>query len=224
MSSILLAAHGTRSVTGRACVEGIRAALEQRLELPVRLGWVDVCAPRVAELVTDGDVIIPAFLGEGHHVRVDIPAAAALASGVSVTPHLGADLDEDLVTRALMARVEEAGGPWPSTIIGWAGSTHRHSRSQARRMAAGLARRWAARGVRVELATPRELPALVDAARNQGLPVGVASYLLAPGFFHDRLAEAGADAVSAPLGSHPAIIEALVRCLEVARESPREAA
>ncbi|MEL4356946.1 MULTISPECIES: sirohydrochlorin chelatase [unclassified Luteococcus] len=210
MSGLLLAAHGTRSAAGRACVEEIRVALAARLDQPVRLGWVDVCAPYVADLVRDGDVIIPAFLGAGHHVRVDIPEAASRARDVTVTPHLGAELGEQLVVDALVGRVEEAGGPWPTTVIGWAGSTHARSRQQARRLAEGLARRWAAAGVRVELATPRELPPRVAAARDRGERVGVASYLLAPGFFHDRLGDAGADAVSAPLGAHPAVISALV--------------
>jgi sirohydrochlorin ferrochelatase len=35
--------------------------------------------------------------------------------------------------------------------------------------------------------------------------VAVASYLLAPGHFHDHLADSGADWVTAPLGAHPAI-------------------
>lgn len=222
--SIILAAHGTHSVTGRACVERIREALSWRLAEPVRLAWVDVCGPRLADVVGDGDLIVPAFLGEGHHVRVDIPQAARRASHVSVTPHLGADLDEDLVLQALASRVEEAGGPWPTTIIGWAGSTHAHSRAQARRMAADLAQHWQELGVRVELATPRHLPDELKAARRRGGAVGVASYLLAPGFFQDRLVEAGADAVSAPLGDHPAIIQALVRCLDVARDAARKAA
>lgn len=222
--SIILAAHGTHSVTGRACVERIREALSWRLAEPVRLAWVDVCGPRLADVVGDGDLIVPAFLGEGYHVRVDIPQAASRASHVSVTPHLGADLDEDLVLQALASRVEEAGGPWPTTIIGWAGSTHAHSRAQARRMAADLAQHWQELGVRVELATPRHLPDELEAARRRGGAVGVASYLLAPGFFQDRLVEAGADAVSAPLGDHPAIIQALVRCLDVARDAARKAA
>ena len=33
----------------------------------------------------------------------------------------------------------------------------------------------------------------------------MASYLLAPGVFHDRLAASGAAWVSAPLGDHPAV-------------------
>ncbi|MFF2620908.1 sirohydrochlorin chelatase [Oerskovia jenensis] len=39
----------------------------------------------------------------------------------------------------------------------------------------------------------------VEAARARGPRVVVAAYLLAPGFFHDRLLETGADLVTAPL-------------------------
>lgn len=215
--SVILAAHGTHSADGRACVERIRDALSWRLAEPVDLAWVDVCGPRLVDVVRDGDLIVPAFLGAGHHVRVDIPEAACQARDVTVTPHLGADLDEDLVLQALVGRVEQAGGPWPSTIIGWAGSTHAHSRIQARRMAAELARHWQRLGVRVELATPRQLPDELAAARLRGGAVGIASYLLAPGHFHTRLVESGADATSAPLGDHPAIIEALVRLVQASR-------
>ena len=48
-------------------------------------------------------------------------------------------------------------------------------------------------------ATPR-VPEAVSTARATGAPrVVVAAYLLAPGFFHDRVLEAGGDVVSAPL-------------------------
>lgn len=215
--SILLAAHGTRSQAGRDCVEDIRSALEHRLGEPVRLGWVDVCEPHVADLVRDDDLLLPAFLGLGHHVSVDVPEAAAHAERVTITPHLGSALGQPLVEQAIVERVLEAGGPWPTTIIGWAGSSHATSREQARATARRLAARWGS-GVRVELATPRQLPPLLEAARGCGERVGIASMLLAPGFFQTRLEESGADAISAPLGAHPAIVEALAACLDRARE------
>jgi len=35
----------------------------------------------------------------------------------------------------------------------------------------------------------------------------IATYLLAPGFFHDQLAAAGADLLAAPLGDHPLVAD-----------------
>ena len=40
--------------------------------------------------------------------------------------------------------------------------------------------------------------------------VFAASYLLAPGLFHDRLAECGATAVAGPLGLHPDAVDLVV--------------
>ena len=41
--------------------------------------------------------------------------------------------------------------------------------------------------------------------------VFVASYLLAPGLFHDRLALCGATAVAAPLAPHPLVTDLIIR-------------
>jgi sirohydrochlorin ferrochelatase len=60
-------------------------------------------------------------------------------------------------------------------------------------------------------ATPDVVTA-VAAARAAGADrVAIATYLLAPGFFADRLASAGADVVAAPLGAHPAVLELILR-------------
>ncbi|MGH3885263.1 MAG: sirohydrochlorin chelatase, partial [Pseudonocardiaceae bacterium] len=54
--------------------------------------------------------------------------------------------------------------------------------------------------------------ALVAGLRAAGAPgVAVASWLLAPGLFHRRLASAGADVVAEPLGAHPAVIDRLAQ-------------
>jgi sirohydrochlorin ferrochelatase len=50
------------------------------------------------------------------------------------------------------------------------------------------------------------VPAAVSELRKRtGGPVAVASYLLAPGNFQDQLRDSGADWVTEPLGSHPAL-------------------
>lgn len=53
----------------------------------------------------------------------------------------------------------------------------------------------------------------------------VAAHLLAPGYFHDRLGEAGADAVTDPLLPHPLVARiALDRLRSALVEAPRGAA
>jgi len=52
---------------------------------------------------------------------------------------------------------------------------------------------------------PTVAEAVAGLRARTGGPVAVATYLLAPGQFHDRLGESGADWVTAPLGAHPAV-------------------
>jgi len=47
--------------------------------------------------------------------------------------------------------------------------------------------------------------AVATLSARTGGPVAVASYLLAPGVFHDRLRASRSAWVSAPLGDHPAV-------------------
>jgi sirohydrochlorin ferrochelatase len=52
------------------------------------------------------------------------------------------------------------------------------------------------------------VPDAVVAARAAGAPrVVAASYLLAPGHFHDRIAESGADVVTAPLAPDRRLVD-----------------
>lgn len=243
---MLLAAHGTRFAPGRAAVEQLRGALERCLDGPsVVLGWVDVCEPRACDVVRDGDVLVPAFLGDGFHVRHDVPEAAAAARDVVVTPHLGTD---GRLLDALDARVREAGGPWPCTLLAWAGSRNPASREATGAVARAMAGRW---GVDVRIVTPANLDEVLAGLRlpgGAGAPAGdgggaagaaapadrratpgagaatdaggaraaggaapgtgLASWLLAPGLFSERFAATGLPC-SAPLGDHPAVVEAL---------------
>jgi sirohydrochlorin ferrochelatase len=64
------------------------------------------------------------------------------------------------------------------------------------------------------------LAAVVAEQRASGAGrVLVASYLLAPGFFHGRLAAAGADHLSAPVGRHDALARLVLRRFDEARIS-----
>ncbi|NKY40020.1 sirohydrochlorin chelatase, partial [Cellulomonas septica] len=57
------------------------------------------------------------------------------------------------------------------------------------------------------------VPAAVAAARADLTPGGrvvVASYLLAPGYFYDRVREAGADVVAAPLAPDPRLADVVL--------------
>lgn len=62
------------------------------------------------------------------------------------------------------------------------------------------------------------LDAVVAGLRRGGADrVAVASYLLAPGRFHDRMAACGADVVAPPIGAHPAVARLVLRRYDEAR-------
>lgn len=215
---LLLVAHGTRSSAGRR--ELGRVLLETRKKLDgvvCRLAWVDVQAPGPERILADGvpTVVVPAFLARGYHVTHDVGGACDRAPGpVALTPHLGAAPE---VVRALVQRLAEAGAVGAfgadAVVLGAAGSRDESSTAETRDLAATLS---GALGVPVtagfaSTATPT-VPDAVAGLRAEGhRRVAVATHLLAPGFFADRLAAAGADVTSAPLGAHPEIIDLVVR-------------
>jgi sirohydrochlorin ferrochelatase len=228
---LLLVAHGSRDEAAHTCVceiaDGVRAGLP---DAPVRVGYVDVRAPTVADAVAGYDraVVVPAFLASGYHVRADLPAqlaaCAAAPSRFPVTPALGPD---PLVVRAACHRLAEAG--WrrgDAVVLAAAGSSDPAALAEVRAAARQLEDRVGG-AVRVGFAataTP-SVDALVAELRAAGeRRVAVASWLLAPGLFHTRLADAGADAVAAPLGAHPDVVAAVLARYRAAAEVLRSAA
>lgn len=215
---LLLVAHGTRSATGRR--ELGRLLVETRKKLAgveCRLAWVDVQAPGPERILADATptVVIPAFLARGFHVTEDVGGACRRAPGpVALAPHLGAEPE---VMRALVQRLAESGAVGAfgadAVVLGAAGSRDESSLAESRAMASTLAR---VLGVPVTAAFASTaiptVPEAVTAFRDAGhRRVAVATHLLAPGFFADRLAAAGAEITSPPLGAHPEIVELIVR-------------
>jgi sirohydrochlorin ferrochelatase len=214
---LVLAAHGSRDEAAHACVGEITDAVQAALPgVPVRFGYVDVRGPTVADAVAGlpGAVVVPVFLASGYHVRTDLPAqlaaCGATADRFTVTPALGPD---PLLAGAARARLAEAGWRYgDAVVLGAAGSSDQAAlaevRASGRMLAAEVGRK--VRVGFVATAAPT-VATLVGGLRAMGeRRIAVASWLLAPGVFHTRLGEAGADVVAAPLGAHPDVVAALV--------------
>ena len=231
---LVLVAHGSRDEAAHTCVGAIADAVAVALPgVPVRVGYVDVRAPTVADAVAGSDgavrdgsvsdgagaVVVPAFLAAGYHVNVDLPEqldACGATGRVVVTPALGPD---PLVVRAAGRRLAAAGWRWgDAVVLAAAGSSDPAALAQVR-TAGRLLAAAVGRKVRVGFvatAAPR-VDALVAELRAAGeRRIAVASWLLAPGIFHTRLASAGADVVAAPLGAHPDVVAAVVARYEAA--------
>lgn len=219
---LLLVAHGTRSATGRRVLGRILLETRKRLRtdegaVDCRLAWVDVQSPGPARVLEDGvpTVVIPAFLARGFHVVHDVGQACANAPGpVAQTPHLGAEPE---IVRALVQRLAEAGAMGAfgadAVVLGAAGSSDESSLAETRALAetlSGVLRVPVTAGF-ASTAGPTVTEAVASARAAGHRRVAVATHLLAPGFFANRLADAGGDIVSQPLGAHPEIIDLMVR-------------
>lgn len=215
MSPPLVAvAHGSRDPAATRAAEDLLGAVRRaRPDLDVVGAYLDHARPALDEALRElrsPAVVVPLLLGAAYHSRVDMPAAVA-ASG---RPAVQADVlgPDPALLGALERRLAEAGvrpgDPGTAVVLAGAGSTDPTSVDGVRRLAA----EWTARGwweVAPAFASAAE-PSVADVVtdlRRRGAPrVAVASYLLFPGLFADRLADAGADVTSEPLGAAVEIV------------------
>jgi sirohydrochlorin ferrochelatase len=182
--------------------------------LDVRLSWLELAEPDVPTALAGVNperrvVVVPLLLSTGYHDRVDIPAAIAAARpDAAQATVLGPD---PLLAGALADRLAAAGRrPGDAVVLAAAGSSDPDAVAAVHAQAdllAGLLETpvTAAFG---SAAKPDVRTAVATARPGR---VAIAPYLLAPGFFADRLADAGADVVAEPLGAHPAVVTLALR-------------
>lgn len=213
---LVMLAHGTRSAAGVAVVRDVASRVGDELggvEVPV--GFVDVCGPTAQEVLAQvpDAVVVPYFLTSGYHVRYDVPQAVAGATGAVSTDALGKSPE---VVDALVQRLTEAVGQGPGVdaiLLGGAGSSDVRARQEVHCLAALLA---AATGVRTAAGFlsgpgPTTYQSLEMLRRGGAQRVAAVALLLAPGVFHDKLSDVGAQVTTAPLGPHPALVQLVVR-------------
>jgi sirohydrochlorin ferrochelatase len=194
----------------------------QRLGVEVRVAYVDVQEPEIDEVVLgipenpDGiaAIVVPYLLAGGFHVHVDIARAVADRPDVVAAPALGPDprLIAIIADRVAEAKVH----PTATLVLAPAGSSDKRSQADTEKTLDALRLAWDG-PVRVGYAAGIEptVAQAVEAARAFGEDdedgdVAVVSYLLSPGFFQDRLGEAGADHVTDPLAPDERLVDIIV--------------
>ena len=226
-----------------------RAAAGGGPELDARAAFLGHAPPPVTQVLAalDGPsvVVLPLLLTAAYHSDTDIPGVLreardawpwlTIAYGEPLGPHPAllraldrrlAEVDEDLRPAA---RGAPGGGPAgraqsAAVVLAAAGS----SRPAANAAVARMAVDWqAARGWRAVVpayasaASPTPGQAVAALLRDGAPRVVVATYLLAPGLFADRIRDesltAGAAAVSAPLGAAPEVADVLLQRYAEAR-------
>lgn len=230
--AMITLAHGSRdprsSATIKALVEETRRL---RPDLRIEPAFLELAKPSFAHVVDrlvksgfEEIVVVPLLLSEAYHAKVDVPRAIAAGSErhpdvqfrgthiLGLEPSFLEVLDRRLREALSDARVREL----DALVLAAAGS----SDPLANQAVARLARVWGARHrlpVTAAFASsaPPATGEAVRAFRAQGRRhVAVASMFLAPGFLPDRAAElaleAGAVAVSEPLGSDPELARTIL--------------
>jgi sirohydrochlorin ferrochelatase len=250
--SLVAIAHGSRDPRAGATVAGLLALARARASarglagLEVRGAFLGHAPPAPLQVLTGlagagrGQrdlVVLPLLLTAAYHSGTDIPEL--LAGATAGLPGLRIRYGEPLgphggLVRALERRLAEAGqdpGEDPAgtaVVLASAGSSHPAANASVARIAAGwqAARGWrAVRPAYASAAAPAPAEAVADLLRGGARRVVVASYLLAPGLFADRIRDsslaAGAAAVSAPLGAADEVADVLLDRYQEAAASGR---
>ncbi|MGO4533477.1 sirohydrochlorin chelatase [Leifsonia sp. 2MCAF36] len=206
--ALLTVSHGTSDPRGQEAVARFATAIHEKVDAEAAAhAFVDVQQPRLstvlAELPADAlIVIVPLLLSRGYHAGHDLPEAAVpYGDRVVIAPPLGPD---PRLTDLLAQRLAEAGHHSDEPVVlAAAGSSDPAGIEDASRAAVllGETRPGAVTVGFLSAAEPTVDQAVRDARR--ALPAGdclaVASYVLAPGYFHDRVTGAVAERVTAPL-------------------------
>lgn len=199
--SLVATSHGTDVPAARTSITAlVEAVREASPHLDVREAFVDVQDPPVGRVVDTIDglaVVVPLLLAPGFHVHVDIQEAVDRPSAVA-SRTLGPDA---WLTRVLLGRLADAGATTHDVIVlGAAGSTDARARQSVDAAARMLGSAW---GSPVPVGyvggTGTPIDEIVRDVSRSGRRVVVASYLMAPGFFYDRLLACGADVVTRPV-------------------------
>ncbi|QCU77135.1 sirohydrochlorin cobaltochelatase [Citricoccus sp. SGAir0253] len=223
---VLACAHGTDDPDGRRAVDRLRAEVadvcrRRGIDARVHEAYVDVQEPALEDVLAslpagEPAVVLPLLLSTGYHTRVDIHRAIRSRPGTVAAAPLGPDRR---LAAVLAERLAQAGlGDGDEVILASAGTRVARGVEEVLEMAARLGEEIG-RPVTAAFGSAAE-PNVRDAvrdARAQGAPrVVIASYLLAPGFFHTLLTRAGADVVTGPLLPSRLVAECAVDRLEAA--------
>ncbi|MEV0613207.1 sirohydrochlorin chelatase [Nonomuraea sp. NPDC050404] len=228
---LVAVAHGSRDPRAAVTV----AALLEQVPLDVRVAYLDHCAPTLGRALSglQEAVVLPLLLTEAYHSRVDLPAALnearareprlRVSYGHTLGPH-------PLLLSALERRLGEAGVPAgdPDTAVVLVSAGSSDARANA--VIAEMARVWRRSGwwtvspAYASAADPTPAGAVAALVRAGAPRVVVAPYLLAPGYFADKVRRdtlaAGAEVVADVLGPAPELVDVLLERYEAARREP----
>jgi sirohydrochlorin ferrochelatase len=233
---LLAVAHGSSDPRAAAITGDLMAIVAERasargLGVPdLRISYLGHAAPSLPQVMSTIEpdttvTVLPLLLTAAFHSKTDIPRMLTRLSrdfprlrvsyGATLGPH-------PLLLRALEGRLAEAdpGRPAPAqtgVVLAAAGSSDPDANATIARLAGQWQARtgwFAVRPAYASAAEPSPAAAVTGLLRAGARRVVVASYLLAPGFFADRIRDsslaAGAAAVAQALGVSEDVADVLL--------------
>lgn len=225
--ALVAASHGTRSRAGRLAVHGLVEAVARRAPgLEVLEAFVDVQQPRVADVVAALErpcVVVPLLLAPGYHVHVDISRAVEPVHATA-SRTLGPDLR---IAQLMVERLEQSGADRDDAVVLVASGSSDVRALRAVEQSASLVRLVWGREITIGYLGGAGIPldVALAKARDTGRRTVATTFLLAPGFFHDRVVASAAEVVTSPLldGAvpDPRLVDIVLdRMGEASRERP----
>lgn len=217
MLDVILLAHGSPDPRAQRAARAFARAVERRhARAHVHCAFLDhgeSLADVARGLADEGigrAIVVPAFLAQAHHLRVDVPrvvASAQSSSGVElvVTEAIGTDA----------ALIEELDRVLPSGPVTLAIAGTRDPESQ--RQLNEVAHRWSQTRrapivvAHASLGEPSIPDAIAALEQETSEPAAVASFVLFPGILPDRIADAaGHRVITEPLYLSEATVDVVV--------------
>ncbi len=239
---LVAVAHGSADPRAAATIAELAAAARERspgLDLRTAfLGHAPPSLPQVLGTIEAGRqvTVLPLLLTAAYHSKADIPRMLArtprprVSYGATLGPH-------PLLLNAMERRLAEADPgsledpARTAVVLAAAGSSDPKANATIARMAAqwqARTRWFAVRPAYASAAEPSPAAAVAGLLRDGAPRVVVATYLLAPGLFADRIRQAalaaGAAAVSPALGACAEVAEVLLDRFAAAGSTRRTAA
>jgi sirohydrochlorin ferrochelatase len=243
--ALVLVAHGSADPRAAATIGELiplvaHRAAERGLGVPApRVAYLGHAAPSVPQVIRalEPDLpvtVLPLLLTAAYHSKTDIPRLLArvgtrrrITYGEPLGPH-------PLLLRALERRLPEAAFGEPAetgVVLAAAGSSDPEANATVARLAAQWQARagwYAVRAAYASAVCPGPAQAVTELLGAGARRVVVASYLLAPGLFADRIRDealaAGAAAVSPALGAAPEVADVVLDRYQEAGTRERAAA
>jgi sirohydrochlorin ferrochelatase len=232
---LVAVAHGSADPRAAAAIGALmplvaaRAAARGLAAPELRVAYLGHAAPSLPQVMGTIDpdapvTVLPLLLTAAYHSKTDIPRVLARAGARAGRVTYGDPLGpHPLLLRALERRLAEADPAalerpgQTAVVLAAAGSSDPQANATVARLAARwqASTRWlAVRAAYASAAGPDPATAVTGLLADGARRVVVASYLLAPGFFADRIRQgalaAGAAAVSPALGACEEVADVVI--------------